>query len=64
MKEHISSYCKWNFNSTICNSNQKSNNKTSQCEYKNYWTCTKSDIINTHTKLYLVHNLCQLDSIK
>ena len=36
MTEHISCDCKCKFNSTTCNSNQKWNNKTSQCECKNY----------------------------
>ena len=36
MKKHLSCDCKWKFNSTNCNSNQKWNNKTCQCEYKNY----------------------------
>ena len=35
MIKHISCDCKWKFNSTACNSNQKWNNKTCQCEYKN-----------------------------
>ena len=30
---HISCDCKWKFNSTTCNSNQKLNNETSQCKY-------------------------------
>ena len=34
--EHISRDCKQKFNSTICNSNQKWNNKTCQCVCKNY----------------------------
>ena len=33
--EHISCDCKYKFNSTKCNSNQKWNNKISQCECKN-----------------------------
>ena len=41
MTEHISCDCKCKFNSTICNSNQKWNNKTCQCECKNYCTCKK-----------------------
>ena len=41
MTEHISCDCKCKFNSTICNSNQKWNNKTCQCECKNYRTCKK-----------------------
>ena len=39
MAKHISCDCKYKFNSTICNSNQKWNNKTCQCECKNYLTC-------------------------
>ena len=41
MTEHISCDCKCKFNSTICNSNQKWNNKTCQCECKNYCKCKK-----------------------
>ena len=41
MTEHFSCDCKCKFNSTICNSNQKWNNKTCQCESKNYITCKK-----------------------
>ena len=41
MKEHISSDWKCKFNSTICNSNQKRNNKTCECECKNYRKCKK-----------------------
>ena len=41
MIEHFSCDCKCKFNSTICNSNQKWNNKTCQCESKNYSTCKK-----------------------
>ena len=33
--------CKCKFNSTTCNSNQKWNNKTCQCECKNYHKCKK-----------------------
>ena len=36
MAKHISRDCKCKFNSTTCSSNQKRNNKTCQCEYKNY----------------------------
>ena len=35
MKEHISCNCKCKFNSTTWNLNQKWNNKTCQCEFKN-----------------------------
>ena len=41
MIEHILCHCKCKFNSTICNSNQKSNNKTCQWECKNYRMCKK-----------------------
>ena len=41
MTEHISCDCKCKFNSTTCNSNQKWNNKTCQCECKNYCTSEK-----------------------
>ena len=36
-------------NSTVCNSNQKWNNKTCQCEYKNYCTCKKDHSWNPGT---------------
>ena len=39
MKEYISCDCKCKFNSTICNSNQKWNNKACQFECKNYYKC-------------------------
>ena len=39
MTEHISCDCKCKFNSTICNSNQKWNNKICKCECKNYYIC-------------------------
>ena len=41
MVKHISCDCKRKFNKTNCNSNQKWNNKTCQCECKNYRTCKK-----------------------
>ena len=34
--KHILCDCKCKYNSTTCNSNQKWNNKTGQCECKNY----------------------------
>ena len=33
MTEHISCDCKCKFNSTTCNSNEKWNDKTCQCEF-------------------------------
>ena len=41
MTKQISCDCKCKFNSTTCNSNQKWNNKTFQCECKNYHKCKK-----------------------
>ena len=41
MTEHISCDINYKFNSTVCNSNQKWNNKTCQCECKNYRKCKK-----------------------
>ena len=41
MAKQILSYCKFKFNSTTCNSNQKWNNKTCECECKNYRKCKK-----------------------
>ena len=45
MTKHISCDCKCKFNSTTCNSNQKWNNKTFQCECKNYRTRKKEIIV-------------------
>ena len=39
MAEHISFDYKCKFNSRTCNLNQKRNNKTCQCECKNYHKC-------------------------
>ena len=41
MTKHISCDCKCKFKSTTCNSNQKWNNKTYQCECKIYHKCEK-----------------------
>ena len=41
MTKHISFDCKCKFNSTICKSDQKWNNETSECECKNYPKCKK-----------------------
>ena len=49
MTKDISCDCKCKFNSTICNSNQKWNNNTCQCEYKNYCTCKKDYSWNPST---------------
>ena len=37
--KHISCNCKYNFNSTTCNSNKKWNKEACQCEGKNYHNC-------------------------
>ena len=42
MTEHLSFDCKCKFNSTICNSKQKWNNKICQCECKNYRKCKEN----------------------
>ena len=47
--KEISCDCKWKFNSTTCNSNQKWNNKTYQCECKNYRKCKKDYSCNPST---------------
>ena len=49
MTERISCDCKCKFNSTICNSNQKWNNKTCQRECKDYHKCQKDDSWNPST---------------
>ena len=49
MTEHISCDCKCKFNSTICHSKQKWNNKTCQCDYKNYHKCKKDYSWNPST---------------
>ena len=49
MTEHISCDFKCKFSSTICNSKQKLNNKTFQCEFKNYHKCEKDYSWNPST---------------
>ena len=49
MAEQISCDCKCRLNSTICNSNRKWNNKTCQCECKNYHMCEKDYSLNRMT---------------
>ena len=49
MTEHILCECKCKFNSRICNSKQKWNNKTFQCECKNYHKCEKNYSWNPST---------------
>ena len=52
MIKHISCDCKYKFNSTICNSNQKWDNKTCQFECKNYRKC-KNDYSRNPSTLFL-----------
>ena len=55
--EHISCACKWKFNSTTCNSNQKWNNKTCQygCKsyrkWKNHYENSKYSKSTAHTSV-------------
>ena len=49
IKEHSPCDFKCNFNSTTCNSNQKWNIKTCQCECKNYRKCKKDYSWNPST---------------
>ena len=52
MTEHISCVCKCKCNSTTCNSKQKWDNKTCQCECKNYHKCGKDCSWNPITCIY------------
>ena len=52
MTEHISCDCKCKLNSTACSSNQEWNNKTCQCECKNYRTCKTDYSWNPSTCIY------------
>ena len=51
--KHISCGCKCKFNSTTCNSNQKWNNKTCQCECKNCHMCKKDLLCICENKNYV-----------
>ena len=61
MTEHIS--CDWErkFNSTTCNSKQKQNNKTCQCECKHYCKCKKA--YSWNPSAYICDNSKYLKSI-
>ena len=61
MTKHISCDFKWIFNSITFNSNQKWNNKTCQCEYKNYQKCKKDYSWNRST--FICENSKYLKSI-
>ena len=49
MTEHISCHFKCKFNRKTCNSNKKWNNKTCQCECKNYRKCKRNSSWNAST---------------
>ena len=49
MTKYIFCDYKCKFNSITCNSNQKWNNKTCQCECKNYHKCEKDYSRNSNT---------------
>ena len=49
MTKHVSCDCTCKFNSATYNSNQKWNNKTCQCECKNYHKCQKDYSCNPST---------------
>ena len=49
MTEHISCDCKYKFNNTVCNLNQRWNNWTCQSECKSYCTCKKDYSWNLST---------------
>ena len=49
MTEHVVYDCKCKFSNIVCDSNQKWNSKTCQCERKNYRTCKKDYSQNPST---------------
>ena len=51
MTKHILCDCKCKCNITTCNSNRKWNNKTRQCECKNYRKCKKDYSWNPSTRI-------------
>ena len=61
MTTHISCYCECKLNCTTCNSYQKLNNKTCQCECKNHRKYKKDYSWNPST--YICHNSKHLKSI-
>ena len=61
MTEHISCDYKCKLNSRICNSNQKWNNKTCQCKYKDYRKCIKD--YNWNPRTYICENSKFIKSI-
>ena len=52
MTKHISCNCECKFISTTCNSNQKWDNETCQCECKNYHKCKKDYSSNPSICIY------------
>ena len=61
MAEHISCDCRCKFNTTTLNSEQKWNNKTCQCECKNYRKCKKG--YNWNPGICICENSKHLKSI-
>ena len=51
MAKHISCDCKCKFKSTTCDSNQKWNKETCQCQCKNYLKCKKDFSWNPSTSI-------------
>ena len=52
MTEHIWFHYKWKINSTTYSSKQKWNNKTCQCEYRNYHKCRENYSQNPSTCIF------------
>ena len=61
MTEQISCDCNFECNSTTCNSKQKQNNKTCQCECKHYCKCKKA--YRWNPSAYICDNSKYLKSI-
>ena len=57
MKKQVSWDCKSKFNSTTYNSEQKWNNKTCQCQYKNCHKCKKDHSWNPSTCICEIANI-------
>ena len=53
MLERIPCDCKCKLDSATCNSNQKCNSETCQCEFKNYSTCKKRIKVGIVTYVFM-----------
>ena len=53
MLERIPCDCKCKLDSATCNSNQKCNSETCQCEFENYSTCKKRIIVGIVTYVFM-----------